>query len=98
MRKIIVGICIIVSLLTLIVVILIKESSGFTKMGLPKYLTLEKSGLEKLEKDMLIKIAYAGFLEARNLRDALLKSIDNSSILLIGISLLMLGCGTPLKL
>ena len=90
MRKIIVCICIFISLISLVLVFQIKEAYDYSKIGLPKYLDVEKSDLEKLEKDTLIKIAHVGFLEAKNMRDALLKSVDNSSKLLIGISLLML--------
>lgn len=90
MRRIIVGLCIVFSLLSTGFVILLLDASQIEKSRLPKYLAVEKSGLEKLEKEMIIEIAYAGFLEARNLRDTLLKLIANSSKLLIGISLLML--------
>ena len=90
MRKITVGICIAISLLALIISGLINEAYDDSEVVLPKYINIEKSDLEQLEKDKLIILANAGFLEARNMRDSLLRSNDYNSKMLIGISLLML--------
>ena len=77
-------------MLSLTYAVLIDEAYDIAEWSLPSYHDIEKSDLEQLEKEILIKLAKAGFLETKNLKGILQRSNDFNSKFIIGISLLML--------